>query len=85
MLDDLSVESMKDILRDRNNEAYPICRRRCSHPWLTDDTSMTVASIIMDLNNLQFHITRGNPFDSSLFAADGGMGGLSKGIATCVF
>ena len=59
-----SVESMKEILRDRTNEAYPICRKRFSHPWLTDDTSMTLASIIMDLKNLQFHITRGNPFDN---------------------
>lgn len=63
-LDDPSVESMKKILRDRTNETYPICRKRFSHPWLTDDTSMTVASIIMDLKNLQFHITRGNPFDN---------------------
>jgi len=64
MLDDPSVESMKNILRDHNNEESPICRKRFSHPWLTDDTSMTVSSIIMDLKNLQFHITRGNPFDN---------------------
>ena len=64
MLDDPSVEAMKDILRDHAHEEYPICRKRFSHPWLTDDTSMTVTSIIMDLKNLQFHITRGNPFDN---------------------
>jgi isopenicillin-N N-acyltransferase-like protein len=64
MLDDPSVESMKGILRDHANEEYPICRKRFSHPLLTDDTSMTVTSIIMDLKNLQFHITRGNPFDN---------------------
>jgi len=58
-----SVQSMKDILRDSADEEHPICRKRFSHPWLTDDTSMTVTSIIMDLKNLQFHITRGNPFD----------------------
>ena len=63
MLDNPSVQSMKDILRDNTNEEHPICRKRFSHPWLTDDTSMTVTSIIMDLKNLQFHITRGNPFD----------------------
>jgi len=63
-LDDPSVESMKGILRDRANEDYPICRKRFSHPWLTDDHSMTVASIIMDLRNLQFHITQGNPIDN---------------------
>ena len=64
MLDDPSVQSMKDILGDCTNEEYPICRKNFSHPWLTDDTSITVTSIIMDLKNLQFHITRGNPFDN---------------------
>lgn len=63
-LDDPSIEAMKAILKDHANEEHPICRRRFSHPWLTDDTSMTIASIIMDLKNLQFHITRGNPFDN---------------------
>ncbi|MCJ7685296.1 MAG: C45 family peptidase [Desulfobacteraceae bacterium] len=63
-LDEPSVQSMKDILRDSTDEEYPICRKRFSHPWLTDDTSITVTSIIMDLKNLQFHITRGNPFDN---------------------
>jgi isopenicillin-N N-acyltransferase-like protein len=63
-IDNPSVGAMKDILRDHTNEEYPICRKRFSHPWLTDDTSMTVTSIIMDLKNLQFHITRGNPFDN---------------------
>jgi isopenicillin-N N-acyltransferase-like protein len=64
MLDNPSIESMKDILKDHGNEKYPICRKRFSHPWLTDDTSITVTTIIMDLKNLQFHITRGNPFDN---------------------
>jgi len=59
-----SFESMKKILKDNNGEEYPICRKRFSHPWLADDTSITVTSIIMDLKNLQFHITRGNPFDN---------------------
>ncbi len=64
VLGDPSVQSMKDILRDTSDSEHPICRKRFSHPWLTDDTSMTVTSIIMDLKNLQFHITRGNPFDN---------------------
>ena len=64
MLDNPSVESMKHILKDRGNEKYPICRKRFSHPLLSDDTSITVSTIIMDLKNLQFHITRGNPFDN---------------------
>jgi len=64
ILNDPSITSMKDILKDRGNGKYPICRKRFSHPWLTDDTSITVASIVMDLKNLQFHITRGNPFDN---------------------
>lgn len=59
-----SVESMKQILKDTDNEQWPICRKRFSHPLLTDDTSITVCSIIMDLKNLKFHITRGNPFDN---------------------
>jgi isopenicillin-N N-acyltransferase-like protein len=63
-LDDPSITSMKEILKDRGNGKYPICRKRFSHPLLTDDTSMTVASIVMDLKKLQFHITRGNPFDN---------------------
>jgi isopenicillin-N N-acyltransferase-like protein len=63
-LDDPSIAAMKDILKDRGNGKYPICRKRFSHPWLTDDTSMTVTSIVMDLKKLQFHITRGNPFDN---------------------
>ena len=58
-----SVNAMKAILLDHADEDHPICRRRFSHPWLTDDTSITVATVIMDLKNLQFHITRGNPFD----------------------
>jgi isopenicillin-N N-acyltransferase-like protein len=70
MLDEPSVQSMKDILRDRADEEHPICRKRFSHPWLTDDTSITVTSIIMDLKNLQFHITRGNPFDNPFSTFD---------------
>ena len=64
MMDNPSVDAIKHILRDHDNEEHPICRKRFSHPWLTDDTSMTITSIIMDLKNLQFHITKGNPFDN---------------------
>lgn len=64
ILDKPSIASMKDILKDRSDEKYPISRKRFSHPLLTDDTSITVTTIIMDLKNLQFHITRGNPFDN---------------------
>ena len=64
LLDIPSITSLKDILKDRGNGDCPICRRRFSHPWLTDDTSITVTTIVMDLKNLQFHITRGNPFDN---------------------
>ncbi|HIJ56100.1 MAG TPA: hypothetical protein HPQ03_08235 [Deltaproteobacteria bacterium] len=63
-LDDPSIKSIKDILKDHGNGTYPICRKRFSHPWLTDDTSITVTTIVMDLKRLQFHITRGNPFDN---------------------
>jgi isopenicillin-N N-acyltransferase-like protein len=63
MMDEPSLSSMKALLKDNHNQEFPICRRRFDHPWLTDDTSITVTSIIMDLQNLQFHITRGNPFN----------------------
>ena len=58
-----SLPAMKKILKDHGDENYPICRKRFSHPYLTDDTSITVTTIIMDLKQLQFHITQGNPFD----------------------
>ncbi len=63
-INDPSVESMKQVLKDRGNGEHPICRRRFSHPWLTDDTSITVTTMVMDLKRLQFHITQGNPFDN---------------------
>jgi isopenicillin-N N-acyltransferase-like protein len=59
-----SIKTMKDVLKDHSDEENPICRKRFSHPLLTDDTSITVTTTIMDLKNLQFHITRGNPFDN---------------------
>ena len=62
-IDKPGIPSMKDILKDRGNGEYPICRQRFSHALLTGDTSITVTTIIMDLKNLDFHITRGNPFD----------------------
>jgi isopenicillin-N N-acyltransferase-like protein len=63
-LDDPSIDSLKEILKDRGNGETPICRTRFSHPWLIDDHSLTVTTIVMDLKNLQLHITRGNPFDN---------------------
>lgn len=69
-LQDPCVQSMKEILMDATDKEHPICRKRFSHPWLTDDTSMTVASMVMDLKNLQFHITRGNPFDNPFSTFD---------------
>jgi isopenicillin-N N-acyltransferase-like protein len=63
-LNDPCIDSLKEILKDRGNGEAPICRTRFSHPWLIDDHSLTVSTIVMDLKNLQFHITRGNPFDN---------------------
>ncbi|MCJ7582307.1 MAG: C45 family peptidase [Candidatus Aminicenantes bacterium] len=63
-LEDPSIDSIKNILKDRENGDTPICRTHFSHPWLTDDMSITVTTIIMDLKNLKFHITRGNPVDN---------------------
>jgi isopenicillin-N N-acyltransferase-like protein len=63
-LDNPSFNAIKNILKDRGNGEHPICRKRFSHPWLTDDKSITVTTIVMDLKKLQFHITRGNPFDN---------------------
>jgi len=48
-IDDPSIDSMKQILKDHDNGAHPICRQRFSHPWLTDDTSITVTTMVMDL------------------------------------
>jgi len=63
-MDNPSLASMKTILKDNDNQEFPICRKRFSHPWLVEeDTSITVTSIIMDLHKLELHITRGNPFD----------------------
>ncbi|MDP2646191.1 MAG: carcinine hydrolase/isopenicillin-N N-acyltransferase family protein, partial [Desulfobacterales bacterium] len=63
-LDNPSFHSIKDILKDHEDGEHPICRRRFSHSLLTDDNSITVTTIVMDLKKLQFHITRGNPFDN---------------------
>lgn len=63
-VDEPSIDALKVILKDHGNGDAPICRQRFSHPLLTDDTSITVSTIIMDLSNLEFHITRGNPFDN---------------------
>jgi len=59
-----SVAAMKNILKDRDTGDSPICRKRFSHPWLTDDTSITVATIVLDLEKYELHITKGNPFDN---------------------
>ncbi|MCG7851783.1 MAG: C45 family peptidase, partial [Methanosarcinaceae archaeon] len=37
-----SIDSIKDILKDRGNVEAPICRTHFSHPLLTDDMSITV-------------------------------------------
>jgi len=58
-----SVDSIKAILKDRGNGDAPICRTHFSHPWLIDDASITVTTIVMELKKRRFHITRGNPFD----------------------
>jgi isopenicillin-N N-acyltransferase-like protein len=63
-VDEPSIDALKVILKDRGNGEAPICRQRFSHPLLTDDTSITVTTLIMDLSNLECHITRGNPFDN---------------------
>jgi isopenicillin-N N-acyltransferase-like protein len=63
-LDRPSIGAMKRILNDRGDQKYPICRKGFSHTLLSDDTSITVSTIIMDLKNLQIHLTRGNPFDN---------------------
>ena len=63
-IDSPCLDSMMNILKDHGNGDHPICRERFSHPWLTDDTSITVTTIVMDLKHLQLHMTRGNPFDN---------------------
>ena len=60
---DVSVDSMIDVLSDRSHAQFPIYR-----PYVPDDLLHnvgTVATIIMDLPNLQMHIRKGNREDSA--------------------
>ncbi len=56
---DFSINDMKKIFLDKENEELPICRK-----YVQDENMMlggTVCSIIMDLPKRELHITKGNP------------------------
>ncbi|MEW6672491.1 MAG: C45 family peptidase [Thermodesulfobacteriota bacterium] len=54
----LSLETMKQVLRDRSDKDLPIYRKYIPHP--VTQTIGTVCTVIMDLANLQMHIKKGN-------------------------
>lgn len=54
-----SVDHAKSMLLDDTNTEFPICRRYIEHEQIEDIG--TVCSVIMDLVNLEMHLTRGNP------------------------
>lgn len=60
---DTSIEDAKRILLDQSNSDLPICRKYVFHEDLGN--TGTICSIIMDLEKLEMHITRGNPFDNA--------------------
>ena len=55
---DAGVDSLKSILRDREDSANPICR---SYKMVMGLQVGTVSSIVMDLPDRTMHITQGNP------------------------
>jgi isopenicillin-N N-acyltransferase-like protein len=61
-LTDFSIDTMKQILSDRSNTQFPICREYITHPELGD--AGTVCSIIMDLKNKCLHLTKGSPLEN---------------------
>lgn len=57
-----NIASIKQILSDKTNAELPICRKYIPHEEIGN--SGTVTSIIMDLERMEIHATRGNPFDN---------------------
>ena len=55
------ISDAKTVLLDKTNEELAICNKYVSHDEI--DSLGTVCSIIMDLKQMEMHITRGNPFD----------------------
>ncbi|MFV2016866.1 MAG: C45 family autoproteolytic acyltransferase/hydrolase, partial [Candidatus Heimdallarchaeota archaeon] len=58
------LESFKQILLDKENKDLAICRKyKPSLSGFLNDTG-TICSMIMNLEQLTMHITRGNPFEN---------------------
>ncbi|MDH5401347.1 MAG: C45 family peptidase [Candidatus Heimdallarchaeota archaeon] len=62
ILEDFGIEQAKSILLDKENSELPICRKYIPDELITN--SGTVCSIIMDLKNQKFIITKGNPLEN---------------------
>ncbi len=57
-----TVEDMKEILLDRENNAFPICRKYVQDDYI--DNVGTVTTLIMDLRKRKLHFTRGSPLEN---------------------
>jgi len=59
----VNVEGIKEMLRDHFGKPHSVCCH--TKPDIVPDMqSETVASVIMDLDERSFHITRGPPCES---------------------
>lgn len=57
-----SIDEMKAILLDRASGDLPICRHYVADPDIGNVG--TTCTVIMDLEDLELHITRGNPLNN---------------------
>jgi len=55
------ISDAKTILLDKTNEDLAICSKFVPNDEI--ETLGTICSVIMDLKQMEMHITRGNPFD----------------------
>ena len=58
------IDEFKNLLLDKTNTDLPICRTYKKPINDLLETTGTICSIIMDLEQKQLHITRGNPFEN---------------------
>ena len=58
-----NLSEFKQMLLDKSNFEFPICRTYLKPKKSLLENSGTVCSLIMDLQKLQMHITRGNPYE----------------------
>ena len=56
-----NVSDFKSLLLDKKNESLPICRKYTKPINDLLETTGTICSLVMDLENKSMHITRGSP------------------------